>query len=119
MKSQISVAIYVFLICVGFLLSIFPEATFAQSEMKIPASEKKIDENPETLINRRVLILDFVNSNHSADYEYLETSIPDAFLLSKTKSFELMNRSIWQDLLESGEVMKKGDIVLHGLDNFD
>ena len=52
------------------------------------------------LIKRKVLILDFVNTQNSENYTYLEKSIPDAFLdpLDKTKSFELLSRSLWKKL---------------------
>ncbi|MDH5718814.1 MAG: hypothetical protein OEZ22_14400 [Spirochaetia bacterium] len=65
--------------------------------------------NDEKLINRRVLILDFVNTQGDKNYEYLESSIPDAFLapLDKTKSFELLKRNIWQKMIDEGIYVKK------------
>ncbi|MES0490665.1 MAG: hypothetical protein ABUK01_11765 [Leptospirales bacterium] len=58
------------------------------------------DKNANTLIKRRVLILDFVNIKKSEDYTYLEQSIPDSFLdpLDQTKSFELLSRNLWTKL---------------------
>ena len=72
------------------------------------AQVEKQAQKPETLINRRVLIFDFVNANNSADYAYLKTNIPDAFQdsLNKTKSFELMSRSLWQDMLTGQKFQK-------------
>ncbi|MDH4263797.1 MAG: CsgG/HfaB family protein [Spirochaetia bacterium] len=63
----------------------------------------------EKLVNRKVLILDFVNSKNSPDYMYLENSIPDAFLdpLDRTKSFELLSRSIWQKMLNENKFKKE------------
>jgi len=57
----------------------------------------------ETLVNRRVIILEFVNAKNSADYKYLEESIPDSFAdpLSRTKSFELLDGSFWRKLLDA------------------
>jgi TolB-like protein len=51
----------------------------------------------EPLVNRRVLVLDFINVTNSADYSYLEGSIPESLLdpLSKTKSFEILLRTTW------------------------
>ena len=65
----------------------------------LPAKQKN-NKNSSTLIKRRVLILDFVNIKKSEDYSYLEQSIPDSFLdpLDKTKSFELLSRSLWNKL---------------------
>ena len=51
----------------------------------------------DQLINRRVLILDFINVSNASEYSYLEGSIPETFLdpLSRTKSFELLLRTTW------------------------
>jgi TolB-like protein len=64
----------------------------------------------ETLINRRVLILDFVNTQKAVDFSYLENSIPDSLLspLDKTRSFEILKRSLWKDLVDQ-EKFKPAD----------
>lgn len=61
-------------------------------------------------INRRVLILDFYNSQKKEAYGFLETSIPDAVEgpLKETKSFELLERSRWSNFLNKG-IFRKGD----------
>lgn len=60
-------------------------------------------------VKRKVLILDFVNTQRSPDYEYLETTIPDAFLepLEKTKVFELQSRSLWNEFTASKRFKKE------------
>ncbi|MDH4200645.1 MAG: CsgG/HfaB family protein [Spirochaetia bacterium] len=63
----------------------------------------------EKLINRKVLILNFVNTRNSTDYAYLENSIPDSFLdpLDRTKSFEMLPRSIWEKLVADSKFKKE------------
>jgi len=66
--------------------------------LPLSAVEKK-----EEGVNRKVLILDFVNTQRSPDYAYLESTIPDAFMepLEKTKVFELLPRSLWSEFISS------------------
>jgi len=61
------------------------------------------------LINRRVLVLDFYNVQKKKDLEYLEISIPEAYLepLQKTGKFELMNRQIWKKMLKKKQYTKE------------
>lgn len=49
---------------------------------------------PAGLINRRVLILDFVNQKKSKNTDYLSASIAEGFIppLQQTKSFEILGR---------------------------
>ena len=65
--------------------------------------------NPENLVSRKVLLLDFVNAQNSADYSYLESSLPDSLQdpLSRTMSFELLNRTIWSKLVKDGKYKKQ------------
>lgn len=76
---------------------IFSNAAFA-AEAKKPQ-----------LVKRRVVILDFVNTQKAADFTYLEDTIPDSFLepLDKTRNFELLPRSEWKKLIESGGFKKE------------
>jgi TolB-like protein len=69
---------------------------------------EEVNEN-KTLVNRRVLILDFVNVRNSEDYSYLEDSLPESFLdpLSRTKSFELLPRTIWGKYVSEKTFQKK------------
>ncbi|MDH5717936.1 MAG: hypothetical protein OEZ22_09890 [Spirochaetia bacterium] len=73
------------------------EFPLAAENLVAKISGKKIKE-PDKLINRRVLILDFVNTQNREEFGYLAVSIPDAFLepIQATKSFDLLNRNIWQ-----------------------
>ncbi|MDH4262912.1 MAG: CsgG/HfaB family protein [Spirochaetia bacterium] len=61
------------------------------------------------LVKRRVVIFDFVNTQKAAEYSYLEDTIADAFLepLDKTRNFEMLPRSDWKKLTESGEFKKE------------
>ncbi|MDH5718511.1 MAG: hypothetical protein OEZ22_12870 [Spirochaetia bacterium] len=74
---------------------------FLFSTLFIYAEEPSAKE--EKMVNRRVLILDFVNAQKNANFTYLEVSIPDAFLepLDKTKSFELLKRNVWQKMVKA------------------
>lgn len=58
--------------------------------------------DPQKLVNRRVLLLDFHNTQRSSALSYLEISVPEAMIepLQKTQKFEIMNRQIWSKLLE-------------------
>jgi TolB-like protein len=89
------------------------EPGFGESKNEKPVNSE-ISGSPDSnkikkLINRKVVILDFVNLKNSADYEYLETSIPEAISssLDKTKKFEIMDRGIWADAVKSGKYSKK------------
>ncbi|MDH4263795.1 MAG: P13 family porin [Spirochaetia bacterium] len=57
----------------------------------------------------RVLILDFVNTNDSPNYRYLEGSVPESFSssLGKLKKFQIMDRSIWANEVTKGSYSKK------------
>ncbi|MDH5720601.1 MAG: hypothetical protein OEZ13_08260 [Spirochaetia bacterium] len=82
----------------------FPNA----AESLVAKLSGKEVKDPEKLVNRRVLILDFVNTQKEDKYNYLAVSIPDAFLdpLQNTGTFELMNRNLWQKQVKE----KKYDI---------
>lgn len=58
------------------------------------------------LVNRRVLILDFVNQKNSRNTEYLSTSIPEGFLppLQRTKSFELLRRDVGREAIRQENI---------------
>ena len=57
----------------------------------------------------KVLILDFANTTNSSDHRYLETSAPESFSasLSKTKKFEVMDRNIWNNEVAKGNFSNK------------
>ncbi|MBL8033762.1 MAG: hypothetical protein JNJ69_08690 [Leptospiraceae bacterium] len=50
----------------------------------------------ETLVNRRVLLVNFVNQNKASSAEYLSVTVPEALIgpLQKTGSFEILSRDI-------------------------
>lgn len=52
------------------------------------------ESNPDILIKRRVIILNFVNLSENEDYDYLSTAMPDSILtaLVRTDNFILMHR---------------------------
>ncbi|MDH4200122.1 MAG: hypothetical protein OEV66_07050 [Spirochaetia bacterium] len=64
------------------------------------------------LINRKVLILDFVNMKNLADYEYLENSLPESISssLDKSRKFTLLSRSIWNEAVKKG-IYQKNDAM--------
>ena len=83
------------------LLTLLLALSFALSP--VVAKKKKKPETTDRLINRRVLILDFANQQKNDKYEYLEISIPEAYIepLEKTGSFEIMNRNVWKKLIKT------------------
>ncbi|MDH4199283.1 MAG: hypothetical protein OEV66_02795 [Spirochaetia bacterium] len=98
--------LYLRILLIVIIFTAFNKSYFSQTANPGDKNEK-VDETGK-LVNRRVLILDFVNSNNSKDHEYLETSIPDTFpgALNKTRSFELLSRSIWREMLQNQKVQK-------------
>lgn len=69
----------------------------ARYSSNISAVETQVgNSSEEILINRSVLILDFMNTQNSRNYDYLKVSIPDAFKdpLDSTKQFELLSREL-------------------------
>ncbi|MDH5721266.1 MAG: hypothetical protein OEZ13_11735, partial [Spirochaetia bacterium] len=96
-------------------LSIADKSEFPQAAKELVSKitgvtiNVETSENSDKLVNRRVLILDFQNSQNNKDFSYLEGSVPDAFLepLDKTKSFELLKRNLWQKMVEKKEFMGK------------
>ncbi|MDH5720670.1 MAG: hypothetical protein OEZ13_08640 [Spirochaetia bacterium] len=80
------------------------EFPLAAENIVAKLSGKKVKE-PEKLLNRRVVILDFVNTQKREEYNYLAVSIPDAFLdpIQKTKSFDLLNRNVWQKQMKENK----------------
>lgn len=61
---------------------------------------------PATLINRRVLILDFVNRKKSQNTDYLSASIAEGFIppLQQTKSFEILGRDQGRDAIRQEKI---------------
>jgi len=80
-----------------------------QESAKKNNAQAKKDTAGDKLINRRILILDFVNTRNTDEYAYLEKSIPDSFLdpLDRTKSFELLPRSIWHKYVMEARFAKE------------
>ena len=63
----------------------------------------------EILVNRTVLILDFVNTTNSKKVKYLEISIPEAYVeaLQRTKKFTIINRDKAQRIVEKQKIKRR------------
>lgn len=62
----------------------------------------------ETLVNRRVLLVDFANLQNNPNYGYMEGSLPEAMLtaLQNTGNFDLLPMDTWQNLVSEGTFEK-------------
>ncbi|MDH4199284.1 MAG: CsgG/HfaB family protein [Spirochaetia bacterium] len=94
------------IVFVSFALCMYNE-NYAETRNKNKENQQVAETGK--LVNRRVLILDFVNTSNASEYAYLETTIPDTFLspLNQTKSFELMSRSIWHEMINTHKASAK------------